>query len=284
MLKKCLKYDLRAIWKYWWIIAISTLGMSLVCGVSIRLLVEIFENIDYIDYNLFLVLPLALITAMCVIGIIVSFAATVILVVVRFYKHFYSDEGYLTFTLPVKRSTLFASKVINAGIWYCAHVVLIVLGLIMIFVLGIPAYAWKEILFADNIYLPSEVMPSLAFLVVSLIEYLVIGILTILLEILLLYFCVTLGSVIAKKGKVIAGIGVYYGVNAVVSFVTQIGSAILGSFVIDGAVAMLIDSPAWRAELTSVVALALLCVVIAVPVCVLYLVTLNLIERRLNLS
>lgn len=45
--------------------------------------------------------------------VIITFA----LVVMRFYRNLYSNEGYLMFTLPVKPGLLLASKLITAYIW-----------------------------------------------------------------------------------------------------------------------------------------------------------------------
>ena len=43
--------------------------------------------------------------------------ATSIIIAVHFYKSTYSDEGYLTHTLPVKKGTLLFAKVIAGTIW-----------------------------------------------------------------------------------------------------------------------------------------------------------------------
>ncbi len=49
-------------------------------------------------------------------GIAVAFT-TFILIVLRFYKNLYSNEGYLMFTLPVEPKLLLASKAIVAFCW-----------------------------------------------------------------------------------------------------------------------------------------------------------------------
>ena len=36
MLKKCLKYDFRSVFRLWWIIAVSMLGASVIAGLGIR--------------------------------------------------------------------------------------------------------------------------------------------------------------------------------------------------------------------------------------------------------
>ena len=50
--------------------------------------------------------------------ILVAFAViSSIIVFVRYYKHFFSDEGYLTHTLPVKTSTHMFSKTWSTLLW-----------------------------------------------------------------------------------------------------------------------------------------------------------------------
>ena len=43
--------------------------------------------------------------------------ATLVIILHRFYTNFYTDQGYLTFTLPVKASDLLWSKVIAGALW-----------------------------------------------------------------------------------------------------------------------------------------------------------------------
>ncbi len=284
MLKKCLKYDLSAVWRYWWIIALATLGMSLACGFSIRLM-ELFsagdESVAIIEF------PLALTIIFCMFGIIGSFLFTMILVYVRFFKHFYSDEGYLTFTLPVKRSTLLASKTINASIWYAAHFAVLFVGIVIILVVGFPTDVVEMFTLesSDGVASTDESLIEIFLLLVIIpIENLILSALTMLLEIVLAQFCITLGAVIARKAKAIVGIGVYYGANAVMLFVGQFVAIIVMLGTMGGAIKMLAGVSEWQFLSIAAVLLALLCVIIAVLVSALYLITLNLIERKLNLS
>lgn len=69
---------------------------------------------------------------------------------VRFYKTMYTDEGYLTHTLPVSKHQILVSKILNSGLWY----VLMELGVILsVFVLVfsmigafIPdGYSWADL-------------------------------------------------------------------------------------------------------------------------------------------
>ncbi len=56
--------------------------------------------------------------------------------IVRFYKNMVSDEGYLTFTLPVKVEQLVFVKFLVAYIWQLVTVILCILSLFSVFVIG----------------------------------------------------------------------------------------------------------------------------------------------------
>lgn len=49
-----------------------------------------------------------------------SFFLTTIVMITNFQKTLYGDQGYLSFTLPVKSTALLASKVLVSTVWYVA--------------------------------------------------------------------------------------------------------------------------------------------------------------------
>lgn len=49
-----------------------------------------------------------------------SFILTTVVMITNFQKTLYGDQGYLSFTLPVKSTSLLASKVLVSTIWYVA--------------------------------------------------------------------------------------------------------------------------------------------------------------------
>ncbi|MBP9988522.1 MAG: hypothetical protein KBT46_03400 [Ruminococcus sp.] len=48
---------------------------------------------------------------------------TAVIMIFNFQKSLYSDQGYLSFTLPVKGQTLLASKVITSVVWFVAAII-----------------------------------------------------------------------------------------------------------------------------------------------------------------
>ena len=112
MLKKLLKYDLRAVFRLWWVMAISSLGLAVIGGICLHTLIGV--GVDERSTIITIVAALGMLAT--VIGLSAFLVVTVILIYVRFYKNFFTDEGYLTFTLPVKRSQLLNSKLITTFI------------------------------------------------------------------------------------------------------------------------------------------------------------------------
>lgn len=59
----------------------------------------------------------SLFTIFYILFIFAVLIATVLFLVIRFYKNHYTDEGYLMLTLPVKPISLILSKLISAIVW-----------------------------------------------------------------------------------------------------------------------------------------------------------------------
>ncbi len=74
------------------------------------------------------------------VALIAVTCAAYIFVIVRFYKTMYSDEGYLTHTLPVSVHTLIVGKGLAATIWLCiTYLMLAASVLLLVFTQANPA-------------------------------------------------------------------------------------------------------------------------------------------------
>lgn len=285
MFKKLLKYDMKSIAKVWWIVAVSVLGASFIMGLFLRFIID---NIENDAYGIFLGLAM-LMTFLCIFGIMMSILVTEILVYLRFYKNFYTDEGYLTFTLPVSRKELLLSKTLNALIWNVAHVLLYVLCICIILPIVTPAVMGTGVLdFSAFSYIGNEIAQAWsmmgAWLIVYAIEALAIAVLGLLFSINLIHFCITMGAMVAKKLKLLAAIGIYYIVNMVLSFILQIAGA-LGMVGIEAGVDhIMLNASQGVACFSLALMLLLVCCVIAAMNCVLYFMMLGRLERKLNLA
>lgn len=280
MFGKLLKYDFKYVARIWWMLAVGVLGLSVAASLVFR---AIFLNINSNGFFAFLSVLGMFFLVVSFIGIFGSLVVTEVLVFVRFYKNFYTDEGYLTFTLPVKRSKLLLSKTLNSIIWFALHTALILVCVVIFLGLGIGSsmgtpplktvgssigWLWDKVGWWLIVY---AVEAILLFVVLSAFTT------------CLVQLCITIGAIVAKKQKVLAAVGIYYLVNTVLS---TVGSICLVVFLsgLEGFTVLLGGLSALAAN--AAIALVLLIAILAslLVVLIVYFMTLGRIERKLNLA
>lgn len=108
MLNKLLKHDFIATGR---IMGAVYAVVALIMG---YVLISYYITRDEENIGQMLGITVLLIIAMC------SFILTTVVMIVDFQKTLYGDQGYLSFTLPVKSVSLLTSKVITSTVWYIA--------------------------------------------------------------------------------------------------------------------------------------------------------------------
>lgn len=163
-----------------------------------------------------------------VIGVAVCFAGSVFLVLWRYYQSRFTDEGYLTFTLPVtEHSILFSSIAVS-------FIAIVLTALAALASVGIAFFgyflafredvAWQEVVQAIQVWWPQirdsfrEVAPELGKFTMMMLS----GAIS---QFLLLMLAVTIGAVLARKHKILAAFAAYFGIGFVRSALF-IGSAV----------------------------------------------------------
>ncbi len=267
MLKKCLKYDLKSMLGYWLLGAISVLALSFPVGLTVRSLIENINKPNHFPWEILVIIAFVF--------AVVGFAIlTEVLVYVRFYKHFFSDEGYLTFTLPVKRRILYTSKVINALIWSILTAIVIIFSICVI-ISFIPT--------GEPTPTPPVVEDDIPWLWILLyiLEGLAIMFVSTLLGIVSMYLIITIGGTIVRKHKIIATIGIGYGAYLAISILSYIFTIFFTMYFLS---ALILFSGPTNMLLLIFFALALVIVVMVSLTIALALFNLKLIERKLNLA
>lgn len=285
MFKKLLKYDVKSIWRIWWILAVSILGLSFVGALFLRLILSNLESeaVALISFfgGVFLVIS--------IFAIFASIILTELLIFYRFYKHLFTDEGYLTFTLPVSRRDILLSKMLNALIWQTAHILLL-LVCVCIFLLISPPTEDPGVLFNKVVF--DEIGEWIcdgfrevgAWMLIFILEGIVLAVGATAFATSLIYFCITVGAVVAKKHKLLAAIGIYYLVNMGVNFVVQILGVLGLSAITQGLSYILKDAAHWTQMLATALGLLALCCIVACGAFIMMFMTVGKLERKLNLS
>ena len=217
-MRKLLKYDLKAVFRLWWIFSAAALAAGPLGGLCLRLLLRedalrtpLWENIvQSLGRAGVAVYGLALVAY----GL-----GTFVLVIWRYYSHFFTDEGYLTFTLPVSRTALLGSKLLTALIFLAAT--LAVIGLSGFLFVTVAAFSPEYFAFLRGAFWQLLEYSWSAEELLFVIQGVLLSLAGAVLAILYPFLCATLGSVIAKKQKLLAGIGLYFGGRMAASFVGQ---------------------------------------------------------------
>jgi len=278
MLTKLMRYDFRAVLKLWWIPAVTLLALSPLTGLFIYL-------VSFADTNAVATLTLTIIMILLLLLYILTFAAHIILTLFfchrRFYCHFFTDEGYLTFTLPVRRRTLLLSKTLVTFIMTVATVLVCAASLALLAVssgYGSDVAHWignqmRSFLGDDGFAVNATVI----------IILLLLFLLWLCSTQFLIQFAITLGAVIAKKHKILAAIGLYYLASNVLGLLMTLFMEFTTVFTAVAAVRFS-DMSTARFDVISMLLMFMDILFLAMLDTILYLLTLSSIERRLNLA
>ena len=288
MLKKCLKYDFAALMRTWWILAVSMLGAGVLAGLGFRFFSQCMVADNVNEGLAILSAFVALGSYFCILAMIMGMTVSFILIFWRIYTHFYTDEGYLTFTLPVKRSTLYLSKVISATVLQAATIGVLMLGILFMVVVVPPTEGGEFFISMDWLAGIGDFLRMLVdlagwWLLLWVPVTFAIVILLALFQTGLIYLCITIGAVMAKRHKLVAAIGIYYGVNMAVGIVGEILLLLLAS----GIAAIIYAAAAAGGAvlgLTVTAILVIFALALAVLSAILHFMTVNKLERKLNLA
>lgn len=215
MFKKLLKYDFKSIFTVWWVGAVSILALAIPTGFCVRSLITAnYTPIMELFYSLWIQIYYLLINSFNLFGFVLIF--------IRYYKNFFTDEGYLTFTLPVKRSTLFLSKVTSGVLINILSGATIFLAACIILLIAPTEKGSFTPLIVDVFSNISEIFTDVfassgLWLVLDIILVAIILILASVSSIIMTYLFITIGATIVKKHKLITTIGLMYGSSFVCS-------------------------------------------------------------------
>lgn len=292
MLRKLLKYDLRSVGRFWWIVMIFLLGFFFVGAVSMRVYLEsndaLIMAMDAGTLYVIMMLMSYLTFLVSMAGISICVLAVEVLIFIRFFKHFFTDEGYLTFTLPVSRKQLFFSKVVTSVVWMSLTGVVMGVGFVLMLLI-VPTNTFRQDVFPEivnGLKFSFEETHWTQWLWVALWQIIggLISVASLILSPCVVYFCITLGSTVVKRAKVFAAIGAYLLMNGI----TYVASQILTTFGMLSLSLGIFDIlyQASDLELNILITLVFLLAfaVVSTLAAFFYCLTQNILERRLNLA
>lgn len=231
-----------------------------------------------LSFEIYLMIPYMLLMFASVLVVIGGFVFCFVQICLYFQKSLMSDEGYLTFTLPVTQNQILLSKTVAGSVCGLLAVCALIAAFFIMF-MGIENAA-GESLTEMGITVTAGGMEditgaSLADLAPLILMSVLFGIVSVIQTVIRIYFAVTAGYCISKNHKVLGSIGFYILLNIAISFV----STFLTGFVTGGLA--IGDADAFRFISVNLITQT----VFGLAICVLlYWWMLKILKSRLNLT
>ena len=195
-------------------------AIVLISGALLGLLGHIMLRAVQGDWNVpdFVSILFSLLGMMAVLAVALALGASVFYVLWRYYRSRFTEEGYLTFTLPVSNHQLMLSSILASVL----EVLLVALATVVavavafgIFAVGLPwdevdGYFWLRLREALG-EIGASFRPIAGDMALLLLNALVMW-LAILLTLML---AITIGATVAKKHPILVAIAVYYCISLV---------------------------------------------------------------------
>ena len=237
MFSRVLKHEWKANSGLLGLLSLAAVGIGVLATVVLRILVNTAGSLWWeLEDGLgaILVVALGMFLLFAVVALSVYAIAVQVILLHRFYKNKYTDEGYLTFTLPVKPTQIFWSSFLNMLIWLVISVLVVFCVVFLAVLFGTAEDglvntdvfdAMKDMLEFFRVIdwqMLLQEQYSIPYLVVVGLTFLV----TPFYALILPMACITAGAVLAKKHKILASFGVYYVVNFAVGIITSVVSVV----------------------------------------------------------
>lgn len=262
MFVKMFKYDFKATWGLLGLLSVIALGAGAAGSAVVRLLNQgqgkFFET-------------MLIISMIAVVFYLVGYSlAAMFLLLSRFYRSRFTDEGYMTFTLPVNNHQILLSSFVNCtlGLIVCMLVTAVSFAILVFFGSEIlDGQRWEFVKTCFD-HLPGLLKEIGGGNILMFLLMLLAGFIS---EVLTIMLAITLGAIIAKKHKILTGVVAYYGLHMLI---TVAGVSILSSRLFDQVMnqAEFIGFTAWGIAGYTVVSLAC------------YFLMYYLTSRKLNLN
>lgn len=258
MFLKLFKYDFYAVIKKIVFYYIGLLALAVFSKISIL----IFKNTTFSVISFFPTISFFICAYM-------GFLVPIILCMVRYYKNMLSDEGYLTHTLPVKKSSILMSKIVST-----LAIEMVTLFVVMI---SFMIYSFEFIpkMGEEVLYLLQQIEPNYRGTVYGIITLVIVELIcAAVFQVTQVAMCLTLGAA-HNKSKLVMAFLYYIGINFAIQMIMGVFTAVA---VISGNVIFK------NFEVGMYLILTFSIVMTIIGIAITYIVNLYCLKKRLNLE
>ena len=210
----------------------------------------------------------------------------------RFYRTMYTDQGYLTNTLPVTSNQLLASKILVSGIWYMVIEIAVIVSVVALIASLLNGLLAEELasegfrsIWDVLVYAFAELEPFYAEIGLDLVRYGITFLIVMLIgpfaTMTVLFGSLTLGQ-LSKKHKGIMGIVAYLGVTFINMIASSIAQVINSIGFSKEVIRSQYSDTVMELEMNS--ALDVSSIVTLMVAIILYIVSYQILSKKLNMD
>ncbi len=214
MLGKLLKHEWKAVWKVPVLLICILMISAVVAGGTFALPIWDSEWVGLPLSGMMLIFMFYFAMIAVVLGVMIYFA-------VRYYKNMFSDEGYLTNTLPVSARQLLLNKVITMSVWNLIAMIAVGVSIFVFFAIMLFSLTPMDSSFARELVEAVRAWPeALNSPYMDGFEGFCLGILCLVVTgafsgSMMLIGAITLGQMV-RKHRILGAVGAYIGFNVIV--------------------------------------------------------------------
>lgn len=222
MLGKLIKYENRNVKKALLPLALGIILVSILGTIMLKISLFTSENFEPGSVIATVLLTgSSLMLGFSILAIISAIFVAFFLIYQRYYRSMFTDEGYLTFTLPVKPNQILFSKILVGVIWAIITAISTFIG-ITIFVLFGTSTDFINTAVIDEILSVFKTAFNMGLVsgidvAVFITEFVITILLQTIASFTLVFLSLTIGCQIAKKHKIIASIVFFFLISAIAS-------------------------------------------------------------------
>lgn len=199
MLGKLLKHEFIATKRIYLPIYFVTVVLALVVNGFFTIESKFFN--DGSSFSVITTIFIVLFTVIFVLVLICCLMSGTVISLYRFYKNVFTDEGYLTNTLPVKPISILVTKLITGIVWSIAGAVVFILSIFLV-----DFDLWKEIVKSINVSVVFDFLGDNVLFITSLALF---SLISLIMTLSMAYMAVAIGN-FAHNHKAALSIFVYF--------------------------------------------------------------------------
>ncbi len=220
MLGKLLKHEWKAVWKVPMLLIAILMITAVMAGLTFALPIWDSEWVGLPLSGMMLICMFYFAIIAVTVGIMIYFA-------VRYYKNMFTDEGYLTHTLPVTARQLLLNKTITMSAWNLIAMLAVVISIFVFFAIMILSLAPKDSSFTRELMetirawpevLKSPYMDGFEGFCIGGLLVVLIGAFS---NSMMLIGAITLGQMV-RKHRILGAVGAYFGLTIIVQIFSTV--------------------------------------------------------------